>query len=263
MRLIPYGETDYVTIRKENSYYVDKTAFIPYFENAAKYIMFLRPRRFGKSLFLNTLDAYYDVLRKDEFEQNFGGLDIYKNPTPRQGQYMVLKFGFASVDSRKENVEDSFNDNVLTSLRRFAKKYAEYLPNGFYEIMSEYDNSYLAFNRFRELTTGLEYKVYIMIDEYDNFANTLFSTDEDAYKQLTHGDGFFRLFFNVLKDMTTDNNAPVERLFLTGVSPLTLSDVTSGFNIALNLSVRNQLNDAMGFSESDVRAMCILVFGTS
>ena len=125
MRLIPYGETDYVTIRKENSYYVDKTAFIPYFENAAKYIMFLRPRRFGKSLFLNTLAAYYDVFWKDQYEQNFGGLDIYKNPTPRQGQYLVLKFGFASVDSRKEKVEESFNFNVCESIQRFVTKYSK------------------------------------------------------------------------------------------------------------------------------------------
>ena len=92
MRLIPYGETDYVTIRKENSYYVDKTAFIPYFETAAKYIMFLRPRRFGKTLFMNMLAAYYDVLGKDNYEQNFGGLDIYNHTTPNQGKYMILKF---------------------------------------------------------------------------------------------------------------------------------------------------------------------------
>ena len=256
MRLIPYGETDYVTIRKENSYYVDKTAFIPYFENAAKYIMFLRPRRFGKSLFLNTLDAYYDVLRKDEFEQNFGGLDIFEHPTPRQGQYMVLKFGFASVDSRKENAEESFNFNVCESIQRFVTKYSKILPENAAELMKDVANiSNKALKKLISIVATTPYKIYIMIDEYDNFANTLFSTDEDAYKQLTHGDGFFRLFFNVLKDMTTDNNAPVERLFLTGVSPLTLSDVTSGFNIALNLSVRSQLNDAMGFSESDVRAM--------
>ncbi|MBR2202362.1 MAG: AAA family ATPase, partial [Bacteroidales bacterium] len=99
------------------------------------------------------------------------------------------------------------------------------------------------------------YKIYIMIDEYDNFANTLFSTDEDAYKTLTHGDGFFRLFFNVLKAMTTANDAPVERIFITGVSPLTLSDVTSGFNIAANLSLESSMNEVMGFSEGEVKAM--------
>ena len=256
MRLLPYGETDYVTIRKENSYYVDKTAYIPYFENAAKYIMFLRPRRFGKSLFLNMLAAYYDVLRKDAYEQNFGGLDIFDRTTPKQGKYMILKFGFASVDSRKENVEESFNIKVYDTVIAFVDRYKDYLPENAMQFVSSSDGkSNVALTKLFLIAEKSPYKIYVMIDEYDNFANTLFSTDEDAYKKLTHGDGFFRLFFNVLKDMTTDNEAPVERIFITGVSPLTLSDVTSGFNIARNLSVKGQFNDAMGFSESDVRKM--------
>ncbi len=128
MRRIPYGETDYVNIRKENSYYVDKTAFIPLFENAAKYIMFLRPRRFGKTLFINTLAAYYDVLGKDNFEQNFGGLDIFDHSTDSQGQYMILKFSFASVDSSRENVQSSFNSKVCETIRRFVNRYKDFLP---------------------------------------------------------------------------------------------------------------------------------------
>ncbi|MBR6178547.1 MAG: AAA family ATPase [Bacteroidales bacterium] len=256
MRLIPYGETDYVTIRKENSYYVDKTAFIPYFETAAKYIMFLRPRRFGKTLFMNMLAAYYDVLEKDNYEQNFGGLDIYNHTTPNQGKYMILKFSFASVDSRKENVEDSFNFNVCENIRRFVSRYEQFLPENAAEYMKEVtDVSNKALERLISLTENSPYKIYIMIDEYDNFANTLFSTDEDAYRDLTHGDGFFRLFFNVLKDMTSTNNALIGRIFISGVSPLTLSDVTSGFNIARNMSIDANLNAAMGFAESEVRAM--------
>ncbi|MBQ3616701.1 MAG: AAA family ATPase [Bacteroidales bacterium] len=256
MRLIPYGETDYVTIRKENSYYVDKTAFIPYFETAAKYIMFLRPRRFGKTLFMNMLAAYYDVLEKDNYEQNFGGLDIYNHTTPNQGKYMILKFSFASVDSRKENVEDSFNFNVCENIRRFVSRYEQFLPENAAEYMKEVtDVSNKALERLISLTENSPYKIYIMIDEYDNFANTLFSTDEDAYRDLTHGDGFFRLFFNVLKDMTSTNNALIGRILISGVSPLTLSDVTSGFNIARNMSIDANLNAAMGFAESEVRAM--------
>ncbi|MBQ3688482.1 MAG: AAA family ATPase [Bacteroidales bacterium] len=256
MRLLPYGETDYVTIRKENSYYVDKTAYIPYFENAAKYIMFLRPRRFGKSLFLNMLSAYYDVLRKDAYEQNFGGLDIFNRTTPKQGKYMILKFNFSAVDSRKEYVEESFNIKVYDTVIAFVDRYKDYLPeNAMQLVLSSDGKSNVALSKLLMIAEKSPYKIYIMIDEYDNFSNTLFSTDEDAYKELTHGDGFFRLFFNVLKAMTTDNEAPVERIFITGVSPLTLSDVTSGFNIARNLSVKGLFNDAMGFSESDVRKM--------
>lgn len=256
MRLIPYGETDYVTIRKENSYYVDKTAFIPYFETAAKYIMFLRPRRFGKTLFMNMLAAYYDVLEKDNYEQNFGGLDIYNHTTPNQGKYMILKFSFASVDSRKENVEDSFNTLVFDTIAAFVDRYEKYLPENAAEyIAGANGKSNIALTRLIHLSNKTPYKIYIMIDEYDNFANTLFSTDEDAYRDLTHGDGFFRLFFNVLKDMTSTNNALIGRILISGVSPLTLSDVTSGFNIARNMSIDANLNAAMGFAESEVRAM--------
>ncbi len=256
MRLIPYGETDYVTIRKENSYYVDKTAYIPYFENAAKYIMFLRPRRFGKSLFLNTLSAYYDVLRKDQFEQNFSGLYVYDHSTPRQGKYMILKFNFSGIDSSRENVQKSFNDRVLKTISGFVDQYKQFLPDNAASIIDETKGHCdVALSALINVTANTPYKIYIMIDEYDNFANTLFSTDEEAYKNLTHGDGFFRLFFNILKLMTTDNEAPVERIFITGVSPLTLSDVTSGFNIAANLSIENKTNDVMGFSESEIREM--------
>lgn len=256
LRRIPYGETDYVTIRKENSYYVDKTAYIPYIENAAKYVIFLRPRRFGKSLFLNMLEAYYDVLRKDDYEQNFGGLNIFNNTTPKQGQYMIMKFNFSAVDSNPERVQASFNSKTCRSIEMFVDKYKEFLPTNINDLMAN------AKGKCDEMldvivssTKNSQYKIYIMIDEYDNFANTLFSTDEDAYKTLTHGDGFFRLFFNVLKAMTTANDAPVERIFITGVSPLTLSDVTSGFNIAANLSLRSRTNAVMGFAESEVRSM--------
>ena len=256
LRRIPYGETDYVTIRKENSYYVDKTAYISYFENAAKYIMLLRPRRFGKTLFINTLAAYYDVLEKDNFDQNFSGLYIHDHASTLQGKYMILKFSFASVDCRRENVEDSFNFNVCETIRRFVNKYRDYLPEHTDEYMSAVtDESNKALSQLITLTANSPYKIYIMIDEYDNFANTLFSTDEEAYRTLTHGDGFFRLFFNVLKDMTSENNALIGRIFISGVSPLTLSDVTSGFNIAANLSLQSRANAVMGFAESEVRAM--------
>ncbi|MCR5456185.1 MAG: AAA family ATPase, partial [Bacteroidales bacterium] len=186
MRRIPYGETDFVTMRRENSYYVDKTAFITYFENAAKYLMFLRPRRFGKSLFLNMLAAYYDILEKDNYNQNFGGLDISKNTTPKQGQYMVLKFNFSAVDSRKENVESSFNIKVYDTIIAFVDKYKDYLPkNAMDFILESAGKSDIALTKLLIAATKSQYKIYIMIDEYDNFANTIFSTDEEVYKKLT------------------------------------------------------------------------------
>ena len=202
------------------------------------------------------LEAYYDVLRANDYEANFGGLDIYKQTTPKQGKYMIMKFNFSTIDSNEGNVEQSFNEKTYDTIIKFIRRYKEYLPKETAEYVAQANGKCdLALSKLFEVAENCPYKIYVLIDEYDNFANTLFSTNEDAYRNLTHGDGFFRLFFNVLKAMTTANDAPVDRIFITGVSPLTLSDVTSGFNIAANLSINAQMNDTMGFSESEVRQM--------
>lgn len=254
-RQIPYGLTDFERIRKENYYYVDKTRFIRKVEEAGNFLFLLRPRRFGKSLFANVLAAYYDVKMADKFEDIFRGLDIYEHPTNERNKYMVLKFNFSGVDPDPEKVNDSFNTNVLIQLRDFVKTYADILPAESKEVVAASSDSNDAFVALMSLVKRSDHKIYLIVDEYDNFANTLLSYDEAGYKKLTHGTGFFRLFFNSLKAATTDNQSAIQRLFITGVTPLCLSDVTSGFNIGRNLSMDYDFNECVGFNEQEVRTM--------
>lgn len=252
---IPYGRTDLETIIREGYYYVDKTRFIPRLEEDGSYVIFLRPRRYGKSLTIAMLQYYYGIQYAGKFDNIFGGLEIGKNPTDKHNTYLVLSLNFSNVDSDKDKVEESFNSLLLLELRSFARTYKEYLPAGTEAKMEAHTNSNLAFNDLCKFLSDTDKKMYVMIDEYDNFANTLMSYDENAYMNLTHGDGFFRLFFNSLKAATTGADAVVDRMYISGVSPLTLSDVTSGFNIGNNLSMMSAYHELVGFSESEVRTM--------
>jgi len=254
IRLIPYGMSDFATIRRENQYYVDKTMFIPALEQD-KYQMFLRPRRFGKSLTLNMLSAYYDIAYKDEFEELFGGLSIGKNPTKERNKYMILKLDFSVVDPTPTKVQAFFDAYVKSEIVAFADKYQELLPAGALEIIKNAADSNLAFIYLKQQIAKTPYTVYVIIDEYDNFANTMLADSENNYMELTHGDGFFRLFFNNLKAATNENNAAVSRIMISGVTPLTLSDVTSGYNIGSNISTDREFNSLAGFSESEYRQM--------
>ena len=252
---IPYGRTDLETIIREGYYYVDKTRFIPKLEEDGDYVIFLRPRRYGKSLTIAMLQYYYGIQYASKFDDIFGGLEIGKNPTEKRNSYLVLSLNFSNVDSDKEQVEKSFNSLLLLELRSFASKYKAFLPDGAENIIKAHTSSNLAFNDLCKLVSNTDKKMYVMIDEYDNFANTLMSYDENAYMNLTHGDGFFRLFFNSLKAATTGNNTPVDRMYISGVSPLTLSDVTSGFNIGKNFSLLPYYSEMVGFTEQEVREM--------
>ncbi len=254
IRLLPYGQSDFATIRRENKYYVDKTMFIPALEEY-NFQTFLRPRRFGKSLMLNMLAAYYDVAMKDGFEALFGDLYIGKNPTKERNKYLILKFNFSGIDPDVAKVNESFNANVLTTLRDFASKYEDMLPKGIVEELYQEQSSNTAFTKLLGKVHLSGQFVYAIIDEYDNFANTMLADSETNYQDLTHGDGFFRLFFNTLKVGTTDNNAPVARIMISGVTPLTLSDVTSGYNIGDNISTSRKFNSLAGFTESEFRQM--------
>ena len=252
---IPYGVTNLELIIREGYYYVDKTRFIPRLEDEGRYVIFMRPRRYGKSLTIAMLDAYYNIRYADRFDELFGHLAIGQNPTEKHNTYLVLSLNFSNVDSDKDKVEESFNSLLLLELRSFARTYKEFLPEGAEDMMKAHNNSNLAFNDLCKLVSSTDKKMYVMIDEYDNFANTLMSYDENAYMNLTHGDGFFRLFFNSLKVATTGADAVVDRMWISGVSPLTLSDVTSGFNIGNNLSMMSAYHELVGFSESEVRIM--------
>ena len=254
IRLLPYGMSDFARIRRENKYYVDKTMFIPQLEEFS-YQMFLRPRRFGKSLMLNMLAAYYDVAMKDSFDELFGGLYIGDNPTEERNKYLILRFDFSKVDPDEKKVNDSFNALVLDTLFKFTLKYKNLLPEGTIDKISSQTESNTAFSVLLGFAQLAGLQIYVIIDEYDNFANTMLADSEINYKNLTHGDGFFRLFFNNLKACTNDNDAAVSRIMISGVTPLTLSDVTSGYNIGMNISADSQFNSLAGFTEMEFRQM--------
>ena len=254
IRLIPYGESDFATIRRENRYYVDKTMFIPALETF-KFQTFLRPRRYGKSLMINMLAAYYDVAYKDRFDELFGDLYIGKNPTAERNKYLILKFDFSKVDPDYNKTQQSFNDLVLTVLTDFVERYKDLLPDGSVQEIRAQDNSNTAFTKLLSIVRRTQHCIYAIIDEYDNFANTLLADSENNYRDLTHGDGFFRLFFNNLKACTNDNDAAVSRIMISGVTPLTLSDVTSGYNIGDNISTNYKFNSLVGFTETEYRQM--------
>ena len=254
IRLLPYGESDFARIRRENKYYVDKTMFIPRLEEFS-FQTFLRPRRYGKSLMLNMLAAYYDVAYKDRFDELFGGLYIGENPTEEHNKYLILQFNFSKINPEINEVQASFDTYVKSILVDFAEKYSHLLPPNAVEEISKCKNSNDAFTQMELVVSPCKYRVYVLIDEYDNFANTMLADSENNYNNLTHGDGFFRLFFNNLKAATTANDAAVARIMISGVTPLTLSDVTSGFNIGKNISMRSSFNSLVGFTETEFRQM--------
>ncbi|MGD2084712.1 MAG: AAA family ATPase [Candidatus Aminicenantes bacterium] len=259
IKKIPYGVTDYDRIIKKNCYYVDKTMYLAEIENAGDYLFFIRPRRFGKSLFASVMEGYYDVYYKDRFEELFKDTWIYRNPTEERGDYLVLKFNFSMVDPALDRVEDSFINHIRRAALSFLRRYSGYLikdPKHYKKSIEESRSAADILSIIRYLCKDSQQKSYAIIDEYDNFANTILSTlGEKAYHDLTHGEGFFRAFFNVLKGGTDGMEAPFTRLFLTGVSPVTLDDVTSGFNIGKNISLKPNFNRMLGFTKDDVIQM--------
>ncbi len=254
-RPILYGVADYAEIRRANAWFVDRTAKIHGLE-ATRYAMFLRPRRFGKSLLTSILESYYDIRYADRFEELFSGTDIGADPTDERGRYLVLKFDFSAVSKEMARVESSFDDYAALRCDTFARDYPDVLPPGLADRILKASGVCAKLN---EIVAGLahtENKLYVIIDEYDNFTNTILAeSGVAAYNELCHGDGFFKQFFTILKTATTGTDAPVTRLFVTGVSPVTMDDVTSGFNIGTNISLMPQFADFTGFRHDDMRAI--------
>ena len=254
-RPILYGVADYAQIRKRNAWFIDRTAKIRDLENIA-YAVFLRPRRFGKSLLTAILEAYYDVRYADRFDEFFAGTDIGANPTDERGKYLVLKFDFSAVSKNAQEVQASFNKYAADCCDAFVMNYADVLPSGLPEAVLKEPMAGDKFNKIALRMKNAGKKLYVIIDEYDNFTNTILAeSGVNAYNALCHGDGFFKNFFARLKAATSGTEAPVTRLFVTGVSPVTMDDVTSGFNIGTNISLDPQFADFTGFRHDDLRAI--------
>ncbi|MBP5543722.1 MAG: AAA family ATPase [Kiritimatiellae bacterium] len=254
-RPILYGVSDYARIRRKNAWFVDRTAKLRDLEKVA-YAMFLRPRRFGKSLLCSILRAYYDIQFADRFDEFFSGTDIGANPTDEHGRYLILYFNFSAVSKDVREVEASFNDYAALCIDTFAKNYRDTLPEGVAEEILSAPGCIAKLSRITQGLMNRDMKLYVLIDEYDNFTNTILAESGlNAYNDLCHGDGFFKQFFTSLKDATTGTEAPVTRLFITGVSPVTMDDVTSGFNVGTNISLWPQFADLTGFGHDDIHAM--------
>ena len=259
---IPYGMMNFAVIRRDDCYYVDKTRFIPMIEEADKFFFFIRPRRFGKSLTVNMLQHYYDILAKDKFEALFGDLYIGKHPTRDRNSYLVLYLNFSGIVGELHNYRKGLDAHCQTMFDYFCDIYADYLPKG---IKEELDKKEGAVEQFEYLFTErnkTNQRIYLFIDEYDHFTNAILSDIESLhrYTDETHGEGYLRAFFNKIKAGTYSS---IERCFITGVSPVTMDDLTSGFNIGTNYSLTPEFNEMIGFTEEEVRQMLTYYSTTS
>ena len=248
-RQIPYGISDFKQIRKENLYLVDKTMFFEKLELAGNFFYFVRPRRFGKSLFLNMLEAYYDINEKDNFNELFKGMYVEQHPTKEMGQFQVLHLDFSLVGSNLDRLEEDFNRYCGSEVDSFIESYQRfYEPHIVQRVLSQ-PTAVAKLNQVRMAAKKQGHKLYLVVDEYDNFTNNVLNVKgQQAYHDLTHGTGFYRDVFKVFKPM-------FDRIIMLGVSPITLDDLTSGYNIALNITMDPRFNQMLGFSEDDVRQM--------
>lgn len=248
VKLVPYGVADFATVIEQNLYYVDKTMFIPELEKQPRNLFFIRPRRFGKSIFLSMLYSYYDCAQSHKFQSLFGNLWIGKHPTSLQGKYQVLFLDFSQITGNIDKLETKFNSYLSINLDAFVRQYSEYYQAEMEEILAQED-----FEEKMELifkaAKAHQYHLYLIIDEYDNFTNVILNErGEKVYHAITHADGFYRDVFKKFK-------GNFERIFMMGVSPVTLDDVTSGFNIGWNISIKPEFDEMLGFSTTDVVEM--------
>ena len=247
MKKLPYGISNYEELIFDNYYYVDKTKYIEILENLAeKRIMFLRPRKFGKTLFTSMLENYYDIKKKEKFEKLFGETYIGKKSTELRNKYYILKFNFSGIDtSNAKNTIAGFKARVIASVRLFVEKYnLDFFVNEEKEPENILDNLFKAFG----IQKNSE-KIYVIIDEYDHFANELLGFNTNQFKNLVSQNGKVRKWYEILKEGT---ESVVDRIFITGVAPITLDSLTSGFNIASDKTKDRKFNEMIGFTKNEV-----------
>ena len=246
---IPYGVSDFMDIIQRNQYYVDKTMYLPMLEDEADALFFIRPRRFGKSLFISMMQAYYDIGMRDRFQELFGNLWIGSHPTEYQGQFQILYLDFSKIGGDITELKENFNTYCNDCIDNFIEKYKEYYPKRVVEKVLKAETAARKLNLIGIASEKEKSPLYLIVDEYDNFTNVVLNEHgEKVYRALTHASGFYREIFKVFKGMFS-------RIFMTGVSPVTLDDLTSGFNIGWHISTKPSFNQMLGFSTEDVREM--------
>ena len=259
MKKIPYGISSFDKIKSENYYFVDKTKYIKLIEEmGSPYLFFLRPRRFGKSLFISMLEHYYDINGADQFERLFGDTYIGQNPTPLRNSYPVLRFNFSMVKTQGtvEQLKFGFCLNIWSEMDAFISKYKnrynldEEISKKIESKLDPGDMMLVFHNEMKKKHVSF----YMIIDEYDNFANNvLIEHNEEVYRSITHAGGFLRNFFTLIKGLTDDRE--IDRLFISGVSPLVMADVTSGFNIGYNISLWPDFASMAGFNREELKEL--------
>ena len=251
---IPYGMQNFEDVIKEDCYYVDKTPFIEQIEESNKYFFFIRPRRFGKTLTLSMLENYYDINKKDKFDEIFGKLYIGQNPTPEHNTYLIIHLNFAEVAAGLDDYKDGLDNHCSLVFNFFCDIYAHILPADTKEGMEKLTDAVSQLRFLCQKCQEVGKKIYLFIDEYDNFTNMILAHEEHLvrYRNQTHGEGYLRQFFNTIKG-TAGNS--LGRVFVTGVTPVTMDNLTSGFNIGTNYSLSSDFNEMTGFTEEEVRKM--------
>ena len=252
----PYGFSDFYLLQTENYFYVDRTSHIRLIEKAGHQLLFLRPRRFGKSLLLSMLENYYDVAKADEFNNLFGKLAIGQNPTSKHNQYLVMKWDFSVIEPQDDvkGLRKSLHDHLNNQIKRFAQRYQNYLS---YTISIDEQNAISSFESALIAVQSTDYKLYLLIDEYDNFANELMmgrgEINPARYKALLSAESSLKTFFRTVKSASSGRG--LERVFITGVSPVLMSDITSAYNVAENIYSQSEFNDLCGFREAELAAV--------
>ena len=248
----PYGLADFQKIREENYFYVDRTDRIALIENAGDQLLFLRPRRFGKSLWLSVLENYYDLARADRFEELFGDLKIGREPTSRRNSYFVLRLNFSEVDPNGDTnaITASLHRHINSCIYGFDLYYREHLPQS---VKRDTVDSFVSLQNLLFVVSATPHKLYLFIDEYDNFANEVMASQlrgTDRYQELVGGEGVIKTFFKVVK--ASAEGRGLDRVFITGVSPVVMSDITSGYNVVKVVTHLDEYHDLCGFTHQEM-----------
>ena len=246
-KLLPYGISNYAQIKREGLFMVDKTKYLELMEKAGNFLLLIRPRRFGKSLFLSMMESYYDIEAKDSFDHLFGDTYAGSHPTPEHNEYQVLRLDFSKPGGTKDTLEENVNGYLDLLYGDFVTRYAKYYPDNYVEEYKQQKSTSDRVNYVHQKFETYNIKSYLIIDEYDNFTNNVLNQHGEAvYHAMTHAEGFYRDLFKKFKGSFT-------RILMMGVSPVTMDDVTSGYNIATALTLEKQFNEMLGFSEEEVR----------
>ena len=246
-KLLPYGISNYAQIKREGLFMVDKTKYLELMEKAGHFLFLIRPRRFGKSLFLSMMESYYDIESKGSFDHLFGDTYAGSHPTPEHNEYQVLRLDFSKPGGTKDTLEENVNGYLDLLYGDFVTRYAKYYPDNYVEEYKQQKSTSDRVNYVHQKFETYNIKSYLIIDEYDNFTNNVLNQHGEAvYHAMTHAEGFYRDLFKKFKGSFT-------RILMMGVSPVTMDDVTSGYNIATALTLEKQFNEMLGFSEEEVR----------